>query len=156
MLSLNSLRKFLVAAARAGYGSSEVVIAKAADGANMINYHDGDWRMVDTFYGGHPYAGQEVIYHRRRPVWAMQYRGWVMAADLEPGQVYDFLKQALIEAPTGNPYRGPKELSDGDLTYRNDWQGDIKNFSGRESILAGNRQIYTGLYFGGLVDESDG
>lgn len=153
MFSLSSLREFLVAAAKAGYGNPRVLISKAADGANLISYDDGDWRMIDTFYGGHPYSGQEVVYRQGRAVWAMQYRGWVSEGDLAPGQVYDFLKQALLAAPVKQPYRGPRELSSGDLTYRNRWRGDISNFSGRESISQAGRQIYSGLYFGGLVDE---
>ena len=153
MISLKSLRQFLVAAARSGYGNPKVVIDKATDGANTISYDDGDWQLIDIFYGGHPYAGQEIVYHRSRAVWAMQYRGWVTETDLTPGQVYDFLKQALLATPVEHPYRGPRELTNQELSYRNRWEGDAKNFSGYESISKNDRQVYRGLYFGGLVDE---
>ena len=153
MPPLKSLRQFLVAAARAGYGNPKVVINKAPDGANRISYSGGDWQMIDSFYGGQPYAGQEIVYHRGRAVWAMQYRGWVLGADPGPGPVYNFLKQALLATPARQPYRGPAKLVIESLSYRNRWRGNLKNFSGRESISKDGRLIYEGLYFGGLVDE---
>ena len=149
-----SLRKFLVKANKVGYGNPRAKMENTADGSCFIDYAYGLYRFRDHFYGGHPYAGQEVIYEKDKVVWAMQYRGWLH--DSEPTsekEVYTFLRKALLRAPQQHPYRGPKECREGDLVYLNNWQGDMVNFNGQETITENDRPIYTGLYFGGLVDQ---
>lgn len=153
MSNNEDIRQFLYDTTQAGYGNPNTKSAKGEDGANIITHEDGSWRMVDTFYGGHPYAGQEVIYYLGKAIWAMQYRGWVHDAELSPGEVYNFLKKALLAAPEEHPYRGPQELSEGNLVYRNQWTGDIEGFSGEEIINENEREIYKALYFGGIVDQ---
>lgn len=153
MTELESLQRFLYDTTQAGYGNPNTISKKAEDGASIITYEDGEWRMVDTFYGGHPYAGQEVIYHLGQAVWALQYRGWVHDTDMTPSSVYGFLKKALLAAPVEQPYRGPKEFREGNLTYKNEWAGEISGFAGEEVILDGEQEIYKALYFGGEVDQ---
>lgn len=148
-----SLKEFLLVVARNGYGNPQTEITKADDGASIITCRTGDWQLVDTFYGGHPYSGQEIAYRQNQPVWAMQYRGWVTAGtDWAP--IYDFLKTALLTAPADHPWRGPKTLRQKDLVYSNRWQGTIDNFDGQEAISQNGRQVYHGLYFGGLIDQN--
>ncbi|HSH55190.1 MAG TPA: DUF5680 domain-containing protein [Candidatus Limnocylindrales bacterium] len=153
MASHEELRHFLYDTTQAGYGNPNTRSEKASDGANIITYEDGEWRMVDSFYGGHPYAGQEVVYHLSKAVWAMQYRGWVHDTEMKPSEVYGFLKKALVAAPAEHPYRGPRELQDGSLVYRNEWNGEIDGFAGQEVILDCDQEIYRALYFGGVVDQ---
>lgn len=148
------ITSFLIEANKAGYGNPNVKIEQAEDGGHIINHTQGDWHFCDYFYGGHPYAGQEVIYSNDKPVWAMQYRGWVFGTDMTPNDVYGFLRKALLQAPEDAPFRGPQEFSNDNLTYQNTCQGDMTNFSGEEIILDAGRAIYKGLYFGGIVDES--
>ena len=147
-----SLKEFLLIVARDGYGNPKTVVSRATDGANVITCQTDDWRLIDTFYGGHPYSGQEIAYRHDQAIWAMQYRGWVIDSRLA-SLVYGFLKQALVAAPADHPWRGPKELVDGDLAYHNHWQGTIDNFDGQETISQNGQEIYHGLYFGGLVDQ---
>lgn len=153
MVTCEELRQFLYEVTQAGYGNPNTKSEKASDGANKITYEDGKWRMVDVFYGGHPYAGQEVIYYEGKAVWALQYRGWVHDTDIASGEVYKFLKKALLAAPVEHPYRGPSELQEGNLVYKNKWTGDINNLTGEEVILDGEQEIYKALYFGGIVDQ---
>lgn len=153
MADHEDLRQFLFDTTQVGYGNPDVKVEKSADGANVIVHTKGDWRMRDVFYGGHPYAGQEVIYKNDKPVWAMQYRGRIFDTERTPSEVYNFIKKALLQAPEQHPYRGPEKHTEGDLTYTNNWQGDILNVKGEESILENGLEIYKGLYFGGTVDE---
>ena len=136
-----------------GYGNSDVKIEKADDGGHIINHTDGEWHFCDYFYGGHPYSGQEMVYKNGKPVWAMQYRGWVHDTQITPSNMYSFLKKALLQAPKEHPYRGPAEYTQNTLTYRNVWDGNMENFNGVELILDGGQEVYKGLYFGGMVDE---
>lgn len=153
MAAQEGLRRFLYDTTQAGYGNPNTTSVKGEDGANIITYEEGDWRMVDTFYGGHPYSGQEIIYHLGRAVWALQYRGWVHETDIAPSEVYCFLKKALLAALAEHPYRGPAELRDGNLIYKNEWDGELTGFSGEEVILDGDKEIYKALYFGGVVNQ---
>ena len=154
-MKINSiqLRKFLFKTTQCGYGNPDTQIEQALDGANVIDFQEGDWRMLDTYYGGQPYAGQEVIYYRDTAVWAMQYRGWLLSIELPTSQIYNFLRKALLAAPAEYPYREPKELIQDDLVYRNQWRGDIDNFEGEEAIILNSQEIYKGAYFGGNVDQ---
>ena len=153
MTNHDDLRSFLYETTQAGYGNEATAIDKADDGGNVISYTNGSWHMQDHFYGGHPYSGQEVIHEDGKPVWALQYRGWVHDTERTPSEVYGFLKKALLAAPKDHPYRGPAELIHGDLVYRNHWQGDLDNFIGEEAILENNVEIYKAWYFGGFVDQ---
>ena len=83
----------------------------------------------------------------------MQYRGWVHDTELTSRDVYRFLRKALLQAPEQHPYRGPKEYTEANLSYQNNWHGDMVNFSGEEVITENGQEIYKGLYFGGTVDE---
>ena len=164
------LRQFVFETTQSGYGKPGVTIEKAADEANVICWEDGDWRMEDTFYGGHPYAGQEIIYYQGKAVWGLQYRGWVLGGAAQPQKVYRFLKEALLAAPESHPYRGPAEYqnnNDPGYIYTSKWEGDITNFEGSERIVdvaflvklssTGEASkkgiIYKGIYFGGLIDQ---
>ena len=155
---LKNLRQFLIEANLEGYGNPKIKIKTDENGGSAIHYKKGRWRFYDHFFGGVPYAGQEVIYKKESPVWAMQYRGWLLDSTASSGTVYSFLRLALLQAPEQHPYRGPENYYQDDLTYRNEWLGDLNNFSGRETIWQNGSQsvydghiIYEGLYFGGLV-----
>ena len=151
-LRLSELRQFLVAANSAGYGNSETVIATLPDGGHLIEHRQDPWLFRDIFYGGHPYAGQEVIYSHQKPVWAMQYRGWLTQGGVLTSDVYNFLKDALLQPPPEYPWRGPQRLKQDDWLYLNNWQGELSQFSGQETISYQQNEVYCGLYFGGLVD----
>lgn len=58
--------------------------------------------------------------------------------------------------PTDAPYRGPKELKDGEFTYTNTWEGTIERYSGEEKITQNGKLVYKANYRGGLVDKRQG
>lgn len=63
LMKINSiqLRKFLFKTTQSGYGNPDTQVKRALDGANVIDFQEGDWRMLDTCYGGQPYAGAKSI-----------------------------------------------------------------------------------------------
>ena len=149
---LESLGSFLLTANQAGYGNPDAVIGSGPNKSHTISYQASDWRFYDLFYGGQPYAGQEVVYFKNKPVWAMQYRGWLEDESCQSGQIYGYLKQALLKSPAAHPWRGPKQFKAKDFVYLNHWQGALANFQGQEEIKIKDQTVYAGLYFGGLVD----
>jgi uncharacterized protein DUF5680 len=128
-------------------------IDRQADGAKVITFAEGEWRSRDTFYGGEPYAGQVILYHRDRAVWSLVYYGKVHDTGLEVKQVYGFLRRALRTPDPERPFRGPERLVEGALEYRNRSEGDFTAFSGRETILEAGREVYWAVYAGGWINQ---
>jgi len=126
------------------------------DGSTTITFQQGSWDFHDNFYGGEPYGGRAVIYHRQKPVWIMVYYGQIHDTTLKPDDIYTFLRLALQQAPAYRPYRGPSSFIKANLEYRNRVTGTMENYNGKEVILENGTEIYWSTYLGGLVDQQAG
>ena len=158
--NLENIKSFLIEANQAGYGSGEErQWVKEADKSTTIAYENqgGEWRFHDNFFGGEPYGGREVIFWHGKPEWMMVYYGEVSDKSVEKESVYNFLRQALNQAPEALPVRGPdhweEKIAGVVWTYDNSWTGDLQRFSGHEYIKIDGREIYDAEYSGGLVDQ---
>lgn len=155
-MDINQLRQFLLDSNAAGYaGGEEKKWVKEVDGSTTIPFEKGDWKSHDNFFGGEPYGGRVVVFYQNKPVWMMVYYGWV-ADGVETSPVYAILRSALKQMPQGAPFRGPKELIEGDLIYTNSWVGEIERYSGEEQISQNRKLVYKTNYLGGLVDQQKG
>ena len=156
---LVGIKKFLIEANKAGYGSGEErVRVKESDGSTTIRYEnkDGHFSFHDNYFGGEPYGGREVIFDNNKPVWMMVYYGEVSNKEIDKNAVYSFLGKALLSAPDDLPVRGPLRLAETiegrEWVYDNTYTGDLERFKGRETISLDGQQIYDADYSGGLVD----
>jgi len=150
------LRQFLLESNKAGYaGGEKKKWIKEADGSTTIPFEKGEWRSHDNFFGGEPYGGRTVVFHKDKPVWIMVYYGWV-AEGVETDPLYGVLRNALMRMPDDYPFRGPKEYKEGEFIYANSWEGEVDRFSGEEQITQGDTLIYKANYIGGLVDQRQG
>ncbi len=70
-----------------------------------------------------------------------------------PDDVYGILTKALRNSSIEMPYRGPRELVDGEFKYINELNGEVDNFFGEEKIYKGGTLLYVAKYMGGLVDK---
>lgn len=154
---MKELSDFLKEANKYGYASGNPGV-KNEDGSTTISYPpEGDidgWRLVDHFYGGEPYAGQEVVFKDGKPYWTMVYYGSVKEGQ-DLSIVYSHLQKALQHPNFDLPVRGPEGFSKPGISYKNQWQGNLTRFSGHETIdvdSIGNI-IYEADYMGGLVDQ---
>lgn len=155
-MNKNALRQFLVDSNKVGYaGGEEKKWIKEPDGSTTIPFEKGHWKSHDNFFGGEPYGGRTIVFYEEKPVWIMVYYGWV-EEEIETDSVYGVLKNALAQMPEDYPYRGPKEYSEGEYIYTNNWNGEVDRFSGEEEITQGDKLIYKANYFGGLVDQRKG
>lgn len=156
-MNLTELKEFLVASNKAGYaGGEQKKWIKEADGSTTIPFEKGEWRSNDNYFGGEPYGGRIVVFHKDQPVWMMVYYGFV-AEGIGADPVYGILRNALMRMPEEAPFRGPGEYEEGDLTYLNNWTGDVDKYSGEEQIVDKNKGlVYKANYFGGLVDQRKG
>lgn len=65
--------------------------------------------------------------------------------------IYAFLRLAMRQAPPENPYRGPREFAQGAFCYRDENEGDLRAFSGIETITRDDQLVYTLRYNGGFL-----
>lgn len=152
----HALIQFLLDSNLAGYtAGDEKKWIKEPDGSTTIPFEKGEWKAHDNFFGGEPYGGRIVVFHKDKPVWVMVYYGWIVP-DKEPDPVYAILRSALKLMPKNAPFRGPKEYIDRNFVYTNTWNGDIENYSGEEHITENGILIYNANYMGGLVDTRQG
>ena len=146
------LSSFLVAAKRATYASvGEVGERTLPDGAKELVYEAGLFRYRDRYFGSNPFLGEEIVFHKSKPVWGMNYCGLVVSVRVESNDVYEFLRLCLQEVTVSKPFRGPRSLTRDDWKYRCSAQGNVEKFSGHEAILHRNRKVYDLLFHGGRI-----
>ena len=58
----HQLQEFLFLANTRGYGSAEVKEEKLPNGESIIRFSNDAYEFKDVYYGGEPYAGQEVVF----------------------------------------------------------------------------------------------
>lgn len=151
-MNINELKTFILEASKNTYASEDPNIkVKQPDGSTTIVYKKDDWIYHDNYFGGEPFGGREVVFFQDKPVWMMVYYGSVVVDEIVPDDLYKVLTKALRNAPENMPYRGPKELIDGDFTYKNELEGDVERFSGEERIYKDNILLYAAKYVGGVL-----
>jgi hypothetical protein len=62
----------------------------------------------DTYFGRRDFVGEEIIYRDDAPVWGMNYYGVVLADDVPAGEVFDFLREALMQDCTASSRRAAR------------------------------------------------
>ncbi len=155
-MNKDALRQFLIDSNKAGYaGGDEKKWIKEPDGSTTIPFEKGEWRSHDNFFGGEPYSGRVVVFHKDKPFWMMVYYGWVVEG-IDTNLVYRVLRNALMQMPEDAPFRGPQEYKENEFTYTNTWTGKIERYLGEEQIIQGDKLIYKANYMGGLVDQRVG
>lgn len=147
----NELKSFILKASRNTYASEDTSIRKKKeDTSTTITYQDGEYSYHDNYFGGEPYGGREVVFYNNKPIWMMVYYGWIVEGNSSE-DIYKVLTKALRNSNIDMPYRGPKELIDGEYKYVNKLHGDVDNFYGEEKIFIKDTLIYTAKYMGGLI-----
>ena len=107
-------------------------------------------------YAGHFFApGQEIVYYKGVPVWAMAYAGGMEFQyhgdeDLAH-ETFVFLKKALLAMDPEKPYRGPEHFGEGEWKYISILEGDIKDFIGNEKIYYKSDLVFEQNFIGGVI-----
>lgn len=155
MVDLDDLRDFLVEANKHGYAGGAKEVKAQRPGFNEIGYARGDFYYRDS-YAGHYFApGQEVVYFKDKPVWAMAYAGGMTFdrhGDTKLDKlIYEFLKNALLAMDPEKPFRGPEHFKENDLAYQSEVTGEIKDFAGNEYIEYKGEIVFSQNFIGGLI-----
>lgn len=153
MINKKKLCKFLVKAKKSTYAAgalAQKIINN--DKSTTLIFENGDWKYHDNYFGGEPYGGREVVFFKNQPVYIMTYYGQINNSISDVSKVYNILMDALKLIPEDKPYRGPIKYNSGNLSYKNNFTGEIDNFFGEESIAENGKEIYRAKYMGGFVD----
>lgn len=158
-MELGQLNDFLGKAALATYAGSGERIKTKKKGFFDLEYREGDYYYRDSFAGYLSSHGQETVWYQDNPVWMCSYAGGMRNSKVDDAdfanETFEFLKQAMRTGEKNKEFqpRGPENLKDGDWEYKNDFSGDIGNFSGHEEIHFKGELVFVHNYFGGVLKD---
>jgi hypothetical protein len=152
--SLEQLNVFIVQAKASTYVGRGARSLSYRPGSHDLQFHQGAFAYLDSYFGGTDFIGQEVVYYEGKPVWVMNYYGRVLEPSLitaaETGQI---IQESLSKMYQEGRFLGGFEYATRDDIYVDTNEGDIASFTGRESITRENVKVYELVYHGGLVKE---
>ena len=82
MLNLDELHDFILAAKAATYVGDGQSAPSCRPESHDLAYQAGDFRYLDSYFGGSDFIGQEIVYHQGSPVWGMNYYGVLMEPEV--------------------------------------------------------------------------
>ncbi|THV21393.1 DUF5680 domain-containing protein [Peteryoungia ipomoeae] len=150
---MKSLEQFIVEAKGGTYmaGKTAAEIPSRL-GAKDIAYENGQYRYLDSYYGGTDFVGQEAIWHKGTPVWAMNYYGRIVDATRFDGEKAGIvIKQALLALYQEKRFLGGFAYRHPLGEYIDETAGDYRSFTGIERILVDGALAYRLDYHGGLI-----
>lgn len=152
--SVIELERFIVSAKSATYVGSGQKLLPYRLGSTDLQFRQGDWAYHDSYVGNTDFLGQEVVYYRARPVWAMNYYGRILRDDLiSAAEAGMMIKASLTEMYRQHRFLGGFQHTAGELSYTDTSEGTVTAFTGREWIDRGSVRVYELVYHGGLVRE---
>ncbi len=120
--------------------------------SNDYEYSEGDFIYHDIYFGGVNFIGEEIVYENKKPVWGMNYNGYVFDKNITEAEIDKSLRGALRQDYEDIiPVRGPKSYKIENFEYRNNVNGNLNQFEGREEIYKNNKLIYSAFFHGGLI-----
>jgi hypothetical protein len=147
---------FLVEAKRNTYASQgdDATVQPVLNGSKQLEYRSGDYFYRDIYFGSAFFIGQETVEFENHPIWSMVYSGGVIIPNSNwdiIGPIYGFLRQALRLVDTKSIYRGPNYFESDNYIFKNEYEGTLECFHGKEVILMDGQKVYELHYNGGLV-----
>lgn len=153
-LPSSDLHAFIVRAKAATYVGNGAKIAPCRPGSHDLEFKEGDWAYLDSYFGGTDFIGEETVWFAGKPAWAMNYFGYILRPELiTPAQAGEMIKASLSRLYAEGRFLGGFEHSQGDFSYFDSSEGDFSRFTGREWIERGGVRAYELVYHGGLIKE---
>lgn len=85
----------------ATYVGSRVRSLSYRPGSHDLQFHEGAFSYLDSYFGGADFLGREVVYYEGQPVWAMNYYGRI----LEPALITGLETGQIIQESLSQMYR---------------------------------------------------
>ena len=151
-MDIGALERFIVAAKSATYVGTGRPAPPCRSGSHDLAWQSGEWRYLDSYFGGTDFIGQEVVWYADAPVWAMNYHGVVVRDDLIDGaRAGATIKAALSALYAENRFLGGWRWQGEFGLYEDVSEGEVARFTGREQILCEGITAYRLDYHGGLI-----
>lgn len=149
---MDGLEAFIVRAKAKTYVGNGAPRSSSRTGGHDIGYEEGDWAYLDSYFGGTDFLGQETVWHKGEPVWAMNYYGRIVVPDrTDAATAGRIIKQALSALYAEGRFLGGFKFVAGPHIYIDESAGDFRSFTGHEIISMGGAEVYRLDYHGGLV-----
>ena len=152
MMNLDDLHNFILAAKAATYVGDGQSAPSCRPESHDLPYQAGDFRYLDSYFGGSDFIGQEIVYDQGTPVWGMNYYGVLLKPEIiSAAEVGRMIKDSLSLMYREGKFLGGWQHTQGELTYHDTSQGDLTHFSGREWIEKNGHVLYELAYHGGMI-----
>jgi len=151
-MDTQALHAFIVRAKLATYVGGGAKIASCRPDSHDLQFTEGDWSYLDSYFGGTDFIGQEAVWKADKPVWVMNYYGYILHPDLiTSGKAGQTIKTSLSQMYAEGRFLGGFRHCEGHFTYIDTSEGDFTHFTGREWIERNGVKAYELVYHGGLV-----
>ena len=149
---MDNLNNVIVRAKAASYVAGGAKAEPSRRGSHDLIWIDGEWEYRDSYFGGTNFIGQEVLWFRQAPYWAMNYYGVICRPDLIDGErAGSTIMSALSTMYRTGRFLGGFEWVGEYGTYIDKSEGDARNFHGREVIMVDSEEAYALHYCGGVI-----
>lgn len=153
-LSLEQLNAFIVHAKAATYVGGGARSLSYRPGSHDLQFHEGDFSYLDSYFGGADFLGQEVVYYKGEPVWAMNYYGRILEpVRISAAETGHIIRESLTRMYEEGRFLGGLEHTTPNGTYADTSAGDVTSFTGKEWIEREGVRVYELVYHGGLIKE---
>jgi hypothetical protein len=147
-----SLFDFILRAKAATYVGGGQHAPPCRLGSHDLKFDDGDWAYLDSYFGGRDFIGEEVVLFLDKPIWAMNYYGRILRADLiTPAQAGQVIQASLSLMYSEGRFLGGFEYHHEGFVYNDASEGSVTSFRGRECISRRGETAYELFYHGGLI-----
>ncbi|MFB6890656.1 DUF5680 domain-containing protein [Kitasatospora sp. NPDC056327] len=151
-LSSDDLHGFVVRAKSATYAGGGGHVAPSRTNSHDLAYREGELVYRDSYFGGTDFLGQETVHLGDRPVWAMNYHGYLLTDDITAFTAGETVKAALTALYSEGRFLGGFRHTAGGFTYVDETTGSVDRFHGVEHILtAAGLRAYELRYHGGRI-----
>jgi hypothetical protein len=151
-MRLEELNAIIVRAKATTYVGGGTPAQPSRQGSHDLLWSEGDWSYRDSYFGGTDFLGQETVWLRGEPVWAMNYYGYIRLPELiDARRAGETIKAALSSMYKQGRFLGGFQWAGEHGDYIDQSEGDAAHFHGREIILVGGKEAYALDYFGGLI-----
>jgi hypothetical protein len=151
-VSVERLNAFIVKAKAATYVGGGARSPSCRPGSHDLEFHEGAFSYIDSYFGGTDFIGQEVVYYDDEPVWAMNYYGRILEpATITAAEAGRIIQESLSKMYEEGRFLGGFEHDTENGIYVDTSEGDVASFTGREWITRGGVKVYELIYHGGLV-----
>ena len=153
-INISQLNTFIVRAKANSYVGNAPKSLSYRPHSHDLQFHEGDFSYIDSYFGGTDFIGQEVVYHEGKPIWAMNYYGKILNPALIDGErAGQAIMLSLSQLYEEGRFLGSFELETPHGRYFDTNQGDVTSFIGYEWIAVEGEKAYHLNYHGGLIKD---